>query len=109
MNILSSPKPLFASLCAAFMDSFKSLADLTILMPFPPPPAAALINKGYPMSFTFLGFVVIGRVGTPDFSAKSLAFNLSPIEAITLAEGPTQSNPAFKTALQNLAFSDKNP
>ena len=61
------------------------------------------------MSFALLGLVVIGRVGTPAFSAKSLAFNLSPIEFITRAEGPTQSNPAFKTARQNLAFSDKNP
>ena len=31
------------------------------------------------------------------------------MEVITLDEGPTQSNPAFKTSLENLAFSDKNP
>ena len=51
----------------------------------------------------------MGRVGTPAFSAKSLALSLSPMEVITLDEGPTQSNPAFKTSLENLAFSDKNP
>ena len=61
------------------------------------------------MVLAFFGSVVIGRVGTPAFSAISLAFNLSPIEVITLELGPTQIKPALRTSLENLAFSDRNP
>ena len=43
---LLSPKPPSASLSADAIDSFKSLELLTIRMPFPPPPAAALTRIG---------------------------------------------------------------
>ena len=57
----------------------------------------------------FLGSVVIGKVGTPAFSAISLALSLSPIEVITFELGPTQIRSAFSTSLENLAFSERNP
>ena len=78
-------------------------------MPFPPPPAAALIRTGKPIEPAFLGSVVIGRVGTPAFSANTLALSLSPMDVITLEFGPTQIKPSFNTSLENLAFSDKKP
>ena len=109
MKILSSLKPLFASLCALEIDSFKSFSLLTILMPFPPPPAAALIRRGYPIFFASLGFDVIGRVGTSALIARSFAFNLSPITEITFAEGPIQIIFSFLTFLAKEAFSDRNP
>ena len=45
-NTLSSLKPALASLFAAINDSFKDVSEGTTLMPFPPPPAAALIKRG---------------------------------------------------------------
>ena len=46
INILSSPKLLFASRLADSIESFRSFDEVTTLIPFPPPPAAALIRRG---------------------------------------------------------------
>ena len=45
-NTLSSLKPALASLLAAINDSFKDVSEGTTRIPFPPPPAAALIKRG---------------------------------------------------------------
>ena len=88
-NTLLSPKPPSASLSADLIASFKSLALLTIRIPFPPPPAAAFTNIGNPIELAFFGSEVIGRVGTFAFVAISFAVNLSPIFLIAFADGPT--------------------
>ena len=109
MKTLSSPKPDKASLFAPSSDSFRSFLSVTTLIPFPPPPAAAFIRRGYPIFLASLSSEVIGRVGTLAFVASSLAFNLSPITEMTLGEGPTQIIFSLLTLLANSAFSDKNP
>ena len=48
-------------------------------------------------------------MGTPDFSAISLAFNLSPMTFITWGDGPIQINLLLLTFLAKAAFSDKKP
>ena len=54
INTLPSPKLDFASLDADRYASFISYVFFTILMPFPPPPADALIINGNPISFAIL-------------------------------------------------------
>ena len=109
MNTLSSPKPAKASLFAPFNASLSIFLSFTILMPLPPPPAAAFIRRGRPNLFIFLTFSDMGRVGTPAFSANSFAFNLSPIADITFGLGPTHIIFSLRTFLANLAFSERKP
>ena len=69
-----------------------------MLMPLPPPPAAALINKGKPIasaaarkaSTSPVG-VTDGATGTPCALAKLRAEILSPIRSIVSASGPMKT------------------
>ena len=87
-NILSSPNPDSASLFAAEAASFKLAESFTILIPLPPPPAAALIINGKPIFFASETFSTVSRVGIFTFFAISFACNLSAIFFITVGVGP---------------------
>ena len=86
-------------------------------MPRPPPPNAALIISGNPISLaTFkasvrssTGFSVPGSVGTDASSASARAATLSPINFSSSGRGPTNVMPASTQACANSAFSDRNP
>jgi len=86
-------------------------------MPFPPPPALALINTGYPIfaatffaSFTsVIGSEVPGTSGTSNFATAALAASLLPINSMAFAEGPMKISPALSHASAKSSFSDKNP
>ena len=89
----------------------------TIRIPFPPPPALALISIGNPVakatSFPSFMFLIApsepGTIGILYFLAAAFADSLSPIIFIASGEGPMNIMPAFFTAAANPAFSDRKP
>ena len=93
------------------------LSSLTIFIPLPPPPPAALIKTGYPMFLqidfaSFTDFTPPSEpsiTGRPYFFAIFLASILSPIFDIISALGPINFIPCFFTISENFAFSDKKP
>ena len=87
----------------------RPFSSSTIRIPLPPPPAAALTNRGKPIDEKSFKLSDDGRVGTFAFWAIFFASILSPIASITSGEGPTQFIFASITALANEAFSDKKP
>ena len=99
------------------MFSSNSLDEKTCLIPFPPPPAVALIMTGNPNSTaSFLALVIStispelpGIIGTPASIAAFLALILSPINAIVSDLGPTKIIPADSTADAKKEFSARNP
>ena len=117
MNTEPSPKAEVASLTAKFICSSKSSMRSTIRIPFPPPPALALINKGKPVAkaISFPSFKLEiapaepGTIGILYFFTAAFADNLSPIMFIASGDGPIKVMPACLTAAANSAFSDKNP
>jgi len=117
MNMSSIPKAFLASFLALLKASSKSSSFLTILIPLPPPPAAAFTITGYPQySATFnasssdvIGFSTPGITGTPTLFATILDFILSPNLSIISCLGPINSIPASSHFFANSAFSDKNP
>ena len=87
-------------------------------MPLPPPPAAALMITGYPISAPIFllryasslrGPFEPGTVGTPAAIMVLIAATLSPIVRITEAVGPININPLFSTRSAKSAFSARNP
>src|SRR3990172_2481088 len=79
-------------------------------MPFPPPPAVALISKGKPI----LGAMAMisssrrspspsvpGTIGTPAAVTVARATALSPMAAMALGLGPMKTRPASSTARVN--------
>ena len=87
-------------------------------MPRPPPPNAALMMSGKPISFaTFnasarssIGFSVPGNVGTSDLLRPARARpTLSPINRSNSGRGPTKVMPASAHACAKSAFSERNP
>ncbi len=115
--IPSFPKAAPASLLVAFQASSISSSQLTICIPFPPPPAVALSIIGY---FIFLAIFFAsardskipsepGIVGTPAFSMVILALALSPIPSIISGLAPMNLIPFSAQTLEKVAFSERNP
>ena len=74
-------------------------------MPRPPPPAAALIISGKPISSGSPS----GTTGTPASLAIRFASSLSPPARNAAGGGPTQMIPAASTASAKSGFSARNP
>ena len=117
INTLSSPNELKASLWAMCICGSNSSIPLTILIPFPPPPALALINTGKPIctatslaaSMSVMASFSPGTKGTPNFSTACLLAILLPIKSILSADGPTKMMPASANLMANSDRSLKNP
>ena len=85
-----SPKADKASLMARFICSSSTSSDSTTRIPFPPPPAEALMSIGNPISFAiimaFFGSVIAssipGTIGISYALTASLAASLLPIVSI---------------------------
>ena len=117
MYKVSLPKNFFASVLAV-KNRFSSFASSsTIFIPFPPPPPAAFIKTGYPISLQidlasakdFTPPSEPSIIGKPHFFAILFASILSPIFDIISAFGPINFIPCLLTISENFAFSDKNP
>ena len=88
-----------------------------IRIPFPPPPPAALIRIGYPISLAVSlallidvnGSVVPGTTGDPVLRTNFRAAILSPIVVMALVGGPIQTAPVFCTASAKSQFSERKP
>ena len=86
-------------------------------MPRPPPPAAALIRTGKPISSAAArasSSVVSapaepGTTGMPAFITACLAVILSPIIWMCSGLGPMKVKPWAPTMSANRAFSDRKP
>ena len=117
MNTLSSPNALRASFCAARNASENSVSVCTTRMPFPPPPALALIKTGKPTFFatsnaasvSVIASLIPGTSGTPYFSTACLLAILLPIISMASAVGPIKTIPFSANFRANTEFSDKNP
>jgi hypothetical protein len=89
----------------------------TTRMPRPPPPKAALMMSGKPISFAIFsassrsvtGSSVPGSTGTLIFLASARAAVLSPIMSSSSGRGPTKMMPASAQARANSAFSERKP
>ena len=94
-----------------------SFSDLTIFIPFPPPPPAAFIRIGKPISLA--NFLPLSKseippsepsiTGRPYFFAIFFASILSPIILISFEDGPINFILFSSSILAKLKFSDKNP
>ncbi len=112
-----SPKDFSASFWEEIRLCFKSLSEPTTLIPFPPPPADALINMGNPISDAILAPCFSSEIsprnpGTIDTPASSAIFFddiLSPIESIAELGGPIKMKLFFSTSLAKSEFSERNP
>lgn len=101
MNILSSPKLDFASCFESLYPSSTSLSVKAIHIPFPPPPAEALIMTGYPISCAILRICYSpstspmnpGTILTLAFFAHFFDSILSPIACIAEPGGPINVTP----------------
>ena len=100
-----SPNAASASRIAASMASALSPGSRTTRIPRPPPPAAALITSGNPIS----SGSPCGRTGTPASRAIRFAASLSPPRRSASGGGPTQVNPASSTAAANSGLSARKP
>ena len=86
-------------------------------MPFPPPPAEALIKIGKPISLAlvFANFISVMALSVPSIIGMLYSFtaafaaSLLPITSIASGEGPMKVIPLSETSRANSAFSDKNP
>ena len=86
-------------------------------MPFPPPPAAALIMTGKPRrsadalasSGSSIGSAEPGTVGTPAACMFLRAVVFTPMASIDAGRGPMKVSRAASTARANSAFSERNP
>ena len=117
MKTLGSPNELSASE-EAILNIF-SIAEesLTILIPLPPPPDAALSRTGKPISSAIsnadsrdsIGLSDPGTESTPQLEANAFALVLSPKRSIASGEGPMKIISLSATALANSAFSERNP
>ena len=89
----------------------------TTRMPRPPPPKAALMMSGKPISWatvsawsgSVIGSSVPGRVGTLNLWASARAAVLSPMFSSRSGDGPMKVMPSRAQARANAAFSDRNP
>ena len=90
---------------------------MTILIPLPPPPNAALMITGNPISLAIFspsfisvtGVSVPSKTGTPIFFIATFEAILSPKSSICSGFGPMKIMPFSSQALANSALSDKNP
>ena len=86
-------------------------------MPRPPPPAAALMITGRPMSLAILrprsslstGPSLPGSTGTPAFFITRRARALSPSSRITLADGPMNLMWQASQTSAMYGLSERNP
>jgi hypothetical protein len=93
------------------------LGQVAFDVPRPPPPAAALISTGNPISSartrpssrSSIRPTLPGTVRTPAASAALRALALSPISRIVLPSGPTKVMSAASTASAKSAFSARKP
>jgi hypothetical protein len=106
-----------ASLRASWNERAKSSASLATRIPFPPPPAAALMMTGKPIwranssasSTSSTGPGVPGTIGTPTAVIALRAAALSPITRIWSAVGPMNVMLLAVTISANSAFSARKP
>ena len=115
-NNASSPKDAAASFFTLLNASSISDSALTILIPFPPPPALALSITGYPISAALVFAIATSSkislpfmTGTPALIAILLAISLWPIFRITSASGPIKSIPFCSHIRANSGFSESIP
>ncbi len=101
---------------ARVKESTSSSSPRTMRIPFPPPPSAAFIKRGYPICCAWCSnssFDVIGPepgiVGTPWARASRRAATLSPIKLIASGLGPMKVRPLSSTACAKAAFSARKP
>lgn len=99
-----------------FVESFIHEVDrsVTILIPFPPPPAAAFTRIGYLILFAFfirysVSPVIPSVIGTPVFLTKLLASILLPISVMASMVGPIKVMPALLHASTRVGLSDRKP
>ncbi len=86
-------------------------------MPLPPPPAAALIATGYPISAAIraassalsTGSVTPGTIGTPAAAITCRALVFDAMASIASGGGPMKVTPAAAQARANPEFSARNP
>ncbi|MBA7637644.1 hypothetical protein ES703_45290 [subsurface metagenome] len=86
-------------------------------MPLPPPPKAAFIITGKPISLEIFSpslicetdFLLPGMTGIPASSISFLAQTLSPIFLIISKGGPINSMPFDSHISANWGFSARNP
>ena len=116
-NTAPFPKLLVASLTARSIWASNSSGLCTIRIPFPPPPALALIIIGNPISEanSFARSTSVtspsepGTRGTSKSATAAFALSLSPMIRMACGRGPTNIIPACSTASAKAAFSLRNP
>ncbi len=113
---LSSPKAALASLRAIVNWRAKSSSSCATRIPFPPPPAAALISTGKPISRAASSassgserMSVPGTMGTPTSFMVRRAAALSPISRICCGVGPMKVISLRSQISENSAFSARKP
>ncbi len=112
----SLPKAAAASLRAIANWRTRSSASSATRIPFPPPPAAALISMGKPISVALASasselarMSVPGTTGTSASTAVRRAIALSPIWRICCGVGPMKARWLRSQISENSAFSDRKP
>jgi hypothetical protein len=116
-KMVPSPKAFSASLEADSVAPLSSFSSEMILIPLPPPPAAAFTMTGYPISEakrtnsprSSPDDVMPGMIGTPLLDISFLDSTLSPIKAIASGGGPMKTSPASAHLFAKVAFSARNP
>ena len=117
MKTSSLPKYFIDSFVALSNISLKSFSSFTILIPRPPPPKAAFIITGNPISRAIFspslilstGSSVPSKTGTPTFFIATFEAILSPKSSICSGFGPIKMIPLSSHAFAKSAFSLKNP
>ncbi len=112
-----SPKNDCASLVTRSYAWRRSSSRSTRRIPFPPPPALALIMIGKPVlraksampSNDFTGSVSPGTTGTPAACIRCRLSVFEPIASIDSGDGPMKISPASRQARAKAAFSARKP
>jgi hypothetical protein len=114
-NTAGLPNARPASVCASSSSFSRSPALCTTRMPRPPPPKAALMMSGKPISFAAAalrrdphGSSVPSR-SAPDFLRERAGGRLVAHHVEQFHRGPTKMMPASAHALANSAFSLRKP
>ena len=113
----SEPNEFKPSAFASLRALCNSLSWFTRRIPFPPPPATALIISGYPtvVATEEISFRVLtiksepGIHGTPTDDTIFFACALLPIIFIECDFGPTKIKSFFSQAIAKSAFSERKP
>ena len=117
MKTRLSPKADSARPWQSLRADSKSDSSLTTCIPIPPPPEAALIINGNPISEAIasasleseIGSLVPFATGIPAFDMASLAAILSPNSLSESGEGPMKVMPSSASRCAKVAFSERKP